>query len=145
MSLCTKLKQAIMNLKVSEILTAYIFHLFVHPVLQYFWIYMQLLSQIFRNPEVRLFKLLLYEGWFVLPNMCLSFRSLTFSQFHVCHDLFSLYVFDLLLADGFNIIFVENDSDTVYRDAIVFCLCNTESQSTFFKLSSYITVSILNH
>lgn len=48
----------------------------------------------------------------MLPNMCLSFKSLTFSQFHVCHDLFSLYVFDLLLADGFNIIFVENDSDT---------------------------------
>lgn len=73
------------------------------------------------------------------------FRSLTFSCFHVCHDLFSIYVFDLLLVDGFNIIFIENDSDTGWRDTIVFCLCNTESQRLFFKLSPYITVSILNH
>lgn len=48
----------------------------------------------------------------MLSNMCLSFKSLTFSQFHVCHDLFSIYDLDLLLADGFNIIFIENDSDT---------------------------------
>ena len=134
-----------MELKVSDTLPSYIIHLLLHPILQHFWKYMQLLSHIFRNPEVGLFKLLLYEGSFVLSNMHLSFRSLTFSQFHVCHDLFSIYVFDLLLADGFNIIFVKNDSDTGQRDTIVFCLCNIESQSTFLKLSSYITVRILNH
>lgn len=48
----------------------------------------------------------------MLLNMCLSFKSLTFSQFHVRHDLFSIYDFDLLMADGFNIIFFENDFDT---------------------------------
>lgn len=40
-------------------------------------------------------------------QICLSFKSLTFSQFHVCHDLFSIYDFDLLLADGFNIFFCQ--------------------------------------
>lgn len=78
-------------------------------------------------------------------QICLSFRSLTFSQCYVSHDLFPIYVFDLLLADGFNIIFIENDSDTAYRDRIVFYLCNTESQKTSLELLSYITVSILNH
>lgn len=73
---------------------------------------MQLLSQLFRSPEVGLLKLFFYEGQFVLLNVCLSFKSLTFSQFHIHHDLFSIYDFDLLMADGFNIIFFENDFDT---------------------------------
>ena len=103
------------------------------------------LSQFFTIPEVGMFKLVSYEGWFVLPNTCLSFRSLTFSQCYVSHDLFSIYVFDLLLADGFSIIFIENDSNTAYRDRIVFCLCNIESQKTSLEPLSYITVSILNH
>lgn len=64
----------------------------------------------------------------MLPNMCLSFRSVTFSQCFVRHDLFSIYVFDLLLADGFNIVFTGNDSNTAYRDRIVFYLCNIESR-----------------
>lgn len=80
----------------------------------------------------------------MLPNTCLSFRSLTFSQCYVCRDLFSTYDFDLLLADRFDIIFIENDSDTAYRDRIVFCLCNIESQKTSLQPLSYITVSILN-
>lgn len=95
-----------------------------------------------------LFKLLLYEWWFVPSNMCLSFKSLTFSQSHVCHDLFSIYGFDLLLADGFNIILAENDSDTGWRDTIVFCLCNIETQSTFLScrhisLSVFLTTKLL--
>lgn len=64
----------------------------------------------------------------MLPNMCLSFKSVTFSQCFVSCDLLSIYVFDLLLADGFNIVFVGNDSDTAYRDRIVFYLCNIESR-----------------
>lgn len=67
----------------------------------------------------------------MLYNVCLSFRSLTFSQFHVCHDLFFIYVFDLLLTDGLDIIFVENDPDTSQRDTVAFRLCNVESQGIF--------------